>query len=197
MAGASVFRLPQNYYPLFLAPSRNLLLDSSVKKASCLLISMLLVGTGYAQSLDSLKILSWNIQMLPHLVNRNGKAKRAHAIVDQLRKKDYDVIVFQELFRKRSQRIIAKGLAERYPYCTPVLNKKTFSLKTNGGVILFSKHPILEVHQIRYEKRAGFDRLSRKGALLAEVSVRGKHVQIIGTHLQSFGRQEIVYSQFQ
>ena len=143
---------------------------SAVKRVLYLLtLAMPMVGQGLSREQDSLKILSWNIQMLPRLVNNNGKAKRARVIVDQLRQKDYDVIVFQELFRKQGQRIILKGLAEKYKYQTPILNKKTISLKTNGGVILLSKHPIREVHQIRYKQRTGFDRLSRKGALLAEI----------------------------
>ena len=73
---------------------------------------------------DSLKILSWNIQMLPSVAKAGGKAKRARAIAAQLNLRDYDVVVFQKLFHKRSRRIITNGLKENYPNHTPVLNKK-------------------------------------------------------------------------
>ena len=145
---------------------------------------------------DSLKILSWNIQMLPSVAKAGGKAKRARAIAAQLNLRDYDVVVFQELFHKRSRRIITNGLKENYPNHTPVLNKKFLALKTNGGVMLFSKHPIKEVHQIRYKDRQGFDRMARKGALMAELDIHGKSIQVIGTHLQAFSTQEILYSQY-
>ena len=62
--------------------------------------------------------------------------------------------------------------------------------------MLFSKHPIGKVHEIRYHSRSGFDRLSRKGALLAELSVRGKSIQVVGTHMQAFSTQEIIYDQY-
>ncbi|MDZ4715729.1 MAG: sphingomyelin phosphodiesterase [Cytophagales bacterium] len=149
---------------------------------------------GFGQ--DSLRLLTWNIQMLPVIVHPNGKAKRARAIVEQLEKNPYDVVVFQELFKKRSRRIISKGLAASYPYHTRVLNKRSIGLKTNGGVMIFSRHPIKETHQIRYSKRTGFDKLSRKGALMAEIDFHGKPVQVIGTHLQAFGDVEIMHSQY-
>lgn len=145
---------------------------------------------------DSLRVLSWNIQMLPMFVNNNGKGKRAKAIVDQLKLHRYDVVVFQEAFKKRSRRIIRKGLKETYPHQTRVLNKKTVAFKMNGGVMVVSRHPIKEVHQIRYQARTGFDKLSRKGAQLAEIDFNGRTIQVVGTHLQAFGRDSILYSQY-
>ena len=62
--------------------------------------------------------------------------------------------------------------------------------------MIFSRYPSKEVHEIRYTDRSGFDKLSRKGALLAEMTVHGKTIQVIGTHLQAFGAAEIMYSQY-
>ena len=146
---------------------------------------------------DSLKLLSWNIQMLPSVVKSNGKARRARAITHQLKQRDYDVIIFQELFKRRSRKIITKGLSSLYPHHTKILNRKTISIKSNGGVIIFSKYPIQKVFQIRFKDRMGVDRLARKGAMLAELDVNGKSVQVVGTHLQAFGSQEILYAQYQ
>ena len=160
-----------------------------------ILLALLLAATP-SISQDSLRILSWNIQMLPRLVNANGKGKRAKVIVEKLKAHHYDVVVFQELFKKRSRRIITRGLAEEFPYHTNVLNKKAISLKTNGGVMLFSRFPIKESHEIKYKDHTGFDRLSRKGALLAEMDVHGKTIQVIGTHLQAFGSAEVMCSQY-
>jgi endonuclease/exonuclease/phosphatase family metal-dependent hydrolase len=159
-------------------------------------LSLVLLSFAPAWAQDSIKVLTWNIQMLPRFVNSNGKIKRARAIVDKLKQGSYDVIAFQELFHARSRRIITRGLSGSYPYHTRILNKKTFSLKSNGGVMLFSKHPIKTSYQIRYKARMGFDRFSRKGAVLAEIDVKGKRVQVAGTHLQAFGDQSILYSQY-
>lgn len=162
---------------------------------SLLFVFIVIPGNLIAQ--DSLRVLSWNIQMLPSVAKAGGKAKRARAIVNQLNSRDYDVIVFQEIFHKRSRKIVRKGLSDSLPYHTKVLNKKFIAFKTNGGIMIFSKFPITEIHQIRYSQRKGFDALSRKGALMAEIDFRGRPVQVIGTHLQAFSTQEILYSQYQ
>jgi endonuclease/exonuclease/phosphatase family metal-dependent hydrolase len=147
------------------------------------------------QAQDSLKLLSWNVQMLPPALGM-GKAKRARAIAEELKKSTYDVVVFQELFYSRSRKIISRNLREFFPHQTSVLNKKSISLKVNGGVMIFSRHPITSVKQIRYKDRTGPDRLARKGALFAELSINGNPLQLIGTHLQAFGKKEIMYSQY-
>jgi endonuclease/exonuclease/phosphatase family metal-dependent hydrolase len=149
-----------------------------------------------SQSQDSLKLLSWNIQMLPRGLGK-GKAKRAKAIVEELRKTNHDVVVFQELFYARSRKILSRGLKETFPHQTPVLNKKIFSFKLNGGVMIFSKYPITGIKEICYTSKSGPDRLSRKGALLAELAIKEKSIQVVGTHLQAFGKKEIMYAQYQ
>jgi endonuclease/exonuclease/phosphatase family metal-dependent hydrolase len=135
--------------------------------------------------------------MLPRGINHNGKAKRAKIIAEHLKKSPYDVGVVQELFYRRSRRIIAKELQSEFPAQTNVLNKKSIALKTNGGVMIFSRHPIKEIKEIRFKDCSGPDRLSRKGAMLAVIEVKGKPIHVIGTHLQAFGMQETMYSQYQ
>jgi len=56
-----------------------------------------------------IKILSWNIYMLPALLGC-GKAPRAEAIGQLLAESNYDVIVFQEAFYGKSRKIISRHL---------------------------------------------------------------------------------------
>lgn len=166
-----------------------------MKSLPALILALLICNTTLTYSQDSLSLLSWNIQMLP-IIKSNSKPVRAKAIINQLNLRDYDVIVFQELFQKRSRRIIRNGLVKKYPYHTPVLNKKSIAFKTNGGVMLFSKYPIKNIYEVRYSSRSGIDKMSRKGALMAELEVNGRIIQVAGTHLQAFGAQEIMYDQY-
>jgi endonuclease/exonuclease/phosphatase family metal-dependent hydrolase len=149
-----------------------------------------------ADGQDTLRLLSWNIQMLPFPAPPHGKAKRARAIATLLKKNPYDIVVFQEAFKRRSRRILRRELREIFPHQTEVLNKKTFSIKTNGGVMIFSQHPIQQTHEIRFTKRTGYDKFSRKGAMLAEIRFHGKPIQVLGTHLQAFGTDDILISQY-
>ncbi len=159
--------------------------------------SLMVAMCGPVKAQDSLRLLTWNIQMLPAPAKSKGKARRAQVIAELLVHSPYDVVIFQEAFQKKSRKIITRQLKSVFPYHTAVLNKKSIALKTNGGVVLFSKFPICNVHEIRFHRRTGYDRMARKGALLAEIDVYGKRVQIAGTHLQAFGAEEIMYSQYQ
>src|ERR1700722_7760488 len=70
----------------------------------------------FSSNNNSLKILSWNIFMLPRFIMRTGQLKRAHEIVNVLKDEDADIIVFQEAFDKSAREIIRKGLASYFPF---------------------------------------------------------------------------------
>ena len=102
---------------------------------------------------DTLRVLSWNIKMLPGIyLNKHNKqkiARRSKAISKEILKKKYDIIVFQEAFNFNSRRIIKKNLADKYPYIYKPLNYKLFSLKGNGGVWVLSKIPLKNTKEVR------------------------------------------------
>lgn len=143
-----------------------------------------------------LKILSWNIYMLPALVKFTGKIKRAKGIVKALRKQDYHIIVFQEAFHKRARKIIQKGLREIYPHAYGPANQKWFSLKANSGIWILSKIPLEVLGTIRFDECTDIDCWSRKGAMLAKGDWNGQPFQILGTHLQASGPDSIRHSQY-
>lgn len=141
-----------------------------------------------------IKILSWNIYMLPAFLG-HGKSSRAEAIGRFLDSSDYDVIVFQEAFDGQARRILSRHLQPAFPFQAGPANHRVLSLKSNSGVWIFSKHPIRRTASITFKTRIGLDALSRKGALLVELSVKGQLVQIVGTHLQNAGSDWLRYSQ--
>ncbi len=159
------------------------------------LVLLMLLQARSSEAQDSLRLLTWNIQMLPFPAKSNHRAQRAKTIVKILKEQAYDVIAFQEAFKGRSRRIIRKGLREEYPHQTPILNKKV-GLKVNGGVMMVSRHPINGYYETRFHARTGNDKLARKGAMLAELDVRGKPIQVLSTHLQAFGRDSVLISQY-
>jgi hypothetical protein len=56
----------------------------------------------------ALKILSWNIYMLPYLSLFNDNAKRAKAIAERLNGSDAHILVFQEAFSSKCRNIDRK-----------------------------------------------------------------------------------------
>jgi phospholipase C len=135
---------------------------------------------------QKIKVLSWNIYMLPSWIGHQNRL-RAKAIAKVLTHSDYDVVVFQEAFCPMARRKIREGLAKEFPYSVGPGNQKFLSLRINSGIWIFSKYPIVSSRSIVFENKKGSDALSRKGALLVELDVKGNRIQVVGTHLQNAG----------
>jgi endonuclease/exonuclease/phosphatase family metal-dependent hydrolase len=149
---------------------------------------------------DSLKVLSWNIYMLPLSVKSVGQAKRVQYIAEQMNAADYDIIVFQEAFERDARYRLSKLLRKNYPYQEGPANAKPSFLRMNSGVWILSKHPMKFLDELDYKRATGVDRVARKGALLVEINKNGKTYHVAGTHLQagaSRKKDEIRHSQFQ
>lgn len=133
---------------------------------------------------DELRILSWNIYMLPQaLFPKIGQLERAEAIARELKDQAYDVIVFQEAFEKKAREVLWEGLKESFPFSTGP-GKNGF-LKINSGVWILSKSPFTAIEEIEFNTCKIADCMSKKGAILVELMKNRKLFQVVGTHLQS------------
>jgi sphingomyelin phosphodiesterase len=143
-----------------------------------------------------LRILSWNIYMLPRFAKTTGKRTRAQVIAEELIASEYQVLVFQEAFLSDARRIIRKHLKEVFPYeYGPANNDGGF--KTSSGIWVLSKMPLRQLEEVKFTKCFGIaDCFARKGALLLEGEHEGQRFQVLGTHLQSVGPQAIRQSQY-
>ncbi|HLP05531.1 MAG TPA: endonuclease/exonuclease/phosphatase family protein [Paludibacter sp.] len=132
-----------------------------------------------------LKILSWNIYMLPYISLFNSNAKRAKTIADKLSKSDYQIIVFQEAFSNKCRNILAANLLADYPYQYGPANKNFLPFRTNSGLWIVSKIPLTKLEEFQFSRSEGFDAVARKGAVLFEGSFKGAKFQLLATHLQA------------
>lgn len=155
---------------------------------------------GFSQELsvsgEELKILSWNIFMLPPFVSPYAKCKRAEKIAEILSKESYDVILFQEAFHGGARRIIKKGLKETHPHMIGPVNRKRFWIKTSSGLWIVSKIPLKVLETIDFEECTGGDCLARKGAVLVEGVSQGQTFQFVGTHLEAGAPDSVKMTQF-
>lgn len=164
--------------------------NKKIKLACFLVFTVVLNILGFSQHVNKIdsnveiKILSWNIYMLPHFIIKTGQTERAREIVDHLKNEQVDVIVFQEAFDKNARNIIREGLREQFPYDSgnPLKNK---FYKINSGVWVLSKAPIFFVKNIYFKNSKGNDRLACKGAVMLSSKKDSCYFQIIATHLQS------------
>lgn len=140
---------------------------------------------------NELKILTWNIYMLPYCNLLHKNCKRARFIAEKLYESPYDIIVLEEAFDSRARRIIKERLRGRFPYIYGPANDIFPSIRTNSGIWILSTIPLEKLKEIEYKKSFGFDALARKGAVMFEGNWKGNEFQLIGTHLQADSPDEI------
>ena len=134
---------------------------------------------------NQLKILSWNIYMLPYISLFNHNAGRAKVIADKLEHADYQIIVFQEAFSNKCRNILAKRLAKEYPYQYGPANKCYLPFRTSSGLWVVSKIPLKQLDKIKFSISRGFDIIASKGAVLFQGNFKGSDFQLLATHLQA------------
>lgn len=142
-------------------------------------------------STSELKILSWNIYMLPYISLFNDNDKRAKAIAERLNGSDYHIIVFQEAFSSKCRNILSRVLLASFPYQYGPVNDARFSLRTNSGLWIVSKFPLTKLDQLEFSRSKGYDAVARKGAVLFEGAFKGSRFQLLATHLQAMDSQEL------
>lgn len=131
-----------------------------------------------------MKFLSYNVQFLPVLKSGYPHEVRARAIIEQLRKLDYDIIAMQEVFNHYARKNFVEQLEDIYP--EHVLGgKRYFYDVTNSGVLLLSKWPLDKEHEEFYKACSGFDCLASKGFVSAIVKSPHGPIRVVATHLQS------------
>jgi sphingomyelin phosphodiesterase len=132
-----------------------------------------------------LKILTWNVQMLPDIVKRcYNREERCKGIIHDLENTDYDVIVFQEVFSQQAYHLLYEGLKKEYPYQSGMPLKNHFLFAPNG-VLIISRLPFKIVDYTFFNNCKGADFFSCKGALLIEAEKNGRRFQLVATHLQA------------
>ncbi len=132
---------------------------------------------------QDIKILTWNIFMVPPLIFKSCQTERAYLIADYVHSLNPDIIVLDETFMKSTRAIINDKLKEIYPYQSDIT--KGGFMKTNSGMWILSKYPISKQAFITYKKKKSSDIFARKGATFVELNINNKKIQIVGSHVQS------------
>ena len=154
-------------------------------KKLIVLLVVLICLSNFCLGQNHLKILTWNIQMLPGIVNKcYNREKRCIGIIKNIKDSDYDIIVFQEVFYRQSYEMLYNGLKQEYPYQSGMPLKNHFLL-ANNGLLIMSKLPFKIIDYKFFNNCKGSDLFSCKGALLIEFDKNGKKFQLVATHLQA------------
>lgn len=153
-----------------------------------------------------LKTISYNIfNRWTNAVGYEGQEKRAQRIPYLLNKidKSIDIVCIQEAWcpddtlyfnimcgNNNSRSILTKEM-EKYGwiYNTSILEGKpnivTMNCFTNGGLIIYSKLPLIEIKKINFNHSCNIDKFACKGFIYIRIKKQNLYINIINTHLQA------------
>jgi len=150
---------------------------------------------------DTIKIVSWNIQMLPKLYQpftklaRKKQKTRAPKIIQYLNAADFDLVVLQEVFDKSIQRQLVNGLIVNYPYQQSPL-KEGITWRISSGVMILSKYPLELKKHVIFNTSEKSDKAAQKACTLVEIEIGNKKILVGGTHFDSKS-EESRYMQYE
>lgn len=140
-----------------------------------------------------LKLLSWNVFMLPKPIKKSLQNTRTRVIPELLRNSDYDIMVFQEAFDKKFRRNMIAQLNQKFPHAFYLKRDKKVYHVMGSGVFIMSRHPFKVLDRVYFKKCATADCLAAKAAVLVELSLpNGEKVHVASTHMQSENRYDQV-----
>ena len=144
---------------------------------------LLLTGSlSFSQSSTELNIVSWNVFLRPSILN-DGQLERVDSIAEYLLNTNADVLVLQEVFHKRAKKRLTHLLNKEYKFNSKMGRKSFWGV--SSGVLIFSKHKIIEETQISFKDATGNDKMACKGGVSTIIDFFNSRIQIIGTHLQA------------
>ncbi len=143
-----------------------------------------------AHATDSLKVLNWNVYMLPWPIKKSMQGDRSKLIAQAMLKTNYDVLFFEEAFSKGFRKEMRKTLSAKYPYSYYLGSDGRLPHVFGSGLLVMSPRPFKVLDHVYYDKCAGADCFAAKGALLIEATLANRRrVQFASTHLQASDKQ--------
>lgn len=116
-----------------------------------------------------------------------GQTERLKRIPETIQTLEHqpDVIVICEVIPDKYIKILTSGLRKvGYTFYTKPIRSL---LPASGGVIIFSKHKIIEQKQFNFmDLCLGNDCFASKGIIYAKIEMYGRNVNVFGTHLQAW-----------
>lgn len=142
---------------------------------------------------EELKLLTWNVFMLPPPINFSKQKMRAPLIAQKLIDGDYDIVVLQEAFMNSTRETIARTIKDKYPYQEHLRKSRRLLHFVNSGLFIASRLPFKFLGHHYYNNCTHSDCLSSKGIFIVEVTTQtGQKIQLATSHLQAWEDEKAV-----
>ncbi len=141
---------------------------------------------------NNLKVMSYNFYCRPRFMFWDNQVVRAKLLAKNIceweeKNGKIDVLLLQEIFDNKANKVIKKTLKNIGFIFKSHRVKKMF--KTNGGGLIYSRHPICELDNYTFKKAQIFNAPAAKGANYAKILKGNTHFHLINVHFDSFSEE--------
>lgn len=124
----------------------------------------------------SIKLLTYNTFLRPYMINTGGSDYKTERLEDMIRAfKAYDIVCLQEAFNTfthRQHELCTKMASAGFNYMSRSPDPDFCEFKLiDGGLLVFSKFPIIESEFFDYGTMGQSDGLTKKGVLYSRVQI--------------------------
>ncbi|PME47668.1 endonuclease [Vibrio lentus] len=134
---------------------------------------------------NSINIITYNVWLLSHI----GKYMDYRDIRIAAAVKNNDVVFMQEVFRRENELRLNADMQRHFQYVSDKLDGGG-SNTYDGGVITYSKYPIVEQAQHVFDNCRGTDCAADKGVLYTKIIKDSRPYHLFNLHLGSWNSRE-------
>ncbi|HVM87537.1 MAG TPA: endonuclease/exonuclease/phosphatase family protein [Puia sp.] len=136
----------------------------------------------------ALRVLTWNVHEWDEFIKAKPDTSHWEKMLLFLKQQDADLICFQEFFESHNPKKLPDNIIRiqkelNCPYYFFSHDYRHYSGMYETGVIIFSKYPISDTIQQKFQKVANIR--ATESLIAADVDVNGQTIRIFTTHLQS------------
>jgi endonuclease/exonuclease/phosphatase family metal-dependent hydrolase len=141
---------------------------------------------------NSISILTLNSWGLPVWFKASTSKKRYFELISGLNNSDADIICLQETFNANLRNVLRKAIRKNLKTlndfnCSRKING-LISMDCNGGLITYSKYPVLTEKFFPFPIEDGYsfiEKTGRKGFLFSTIKIKDDTINVLNTHLYS------------
>lgn len=136
-------------------------------------------------------ILTYNTQLITIAYKGRGRSNQLNRLIEVIKADSPDFICLNEVFHDGERDKIVAELRSTHPHRVDAPDESDITrggVLEDGGLLLLSKHPIIQSDELIFRVNEGVDHLANKGVICATVAVNGDPnnlLDIYVTHLQA------------
>ena len=155
-----------------------------------MVLSLPLFAVAAPKPVTQIKVLTWNVYMVPKPLKFSMQGDRTTLIAQKLSQVDHDIIILEQAYSGSFRKTITKALASSHPYVADLPRDGKWKHFTGSGLMALSKYPMRIIAKDYYKSCLKADCFAAKGIMTMEVEIpNNRKLHVSATHMNGLASQ--------